>query len=1049
MVVTRSQTKHEHQEAKHTVSYGSTPQMHNFNTLPSRSSSKRRKWKTGVKTNKLMRLYTKDKDEEEEKKNNEESITLYILNNAFKFFWEDQRFKIIEGLMKILIRHNRKWAAVLTLILTFFLCYRRNVFDIGNIGHTSPLKELQFKLSHKPFERTSDVKFLMDELDRLRFQNPKQEVHVVISGGPGSGKSELARQFGQQIYDRDNNCYQNFTGIFSFCLAFRPVDVVTLNAESLSDLQYSLEDVLGKCKGQAANEIIHSSAQDEEVLKKFGELKETFRNRSSRPVIIFDNVKGPMYTFLYKKRGYGRFLLYPGNDKHGEIRIVVTTQNRPSTKFPTFISYMDLSKGLPLHDSVNLLNTITEIQNDNKNASYLVEELGGLPLSLANAALYIQSAKELNGEFSYYHYLKEFKLDLDKYRHHVERIWKDGVDYGLTYNMTAAATSIKTIEQLINTSDHLFYKEVACFIGYCDSPTISGKLLWKYITINPSLRGYTEFDVNMLIQKSSIYNFKLSQKQSLVSTHQVTREASRVVCNLKVNNTNDSPEQYHVEDSLARISDVILTEMLSKTEFNSSVQMVEYTSLKFRVADVLMSLITNSFKRKLNVSRLFTKEFCWAFLNSMSEAYLYWPNKHKSTVIMPDVAFLVNMTEESFSEQNPELAVLLSVLYLYYTGNQRPKDLDRIVTMVENFTRRSSANVDVTSFEKTALLLNMMGTVYRDAGQNMSKAQELHELALHISKNFNSSSEIVVSLHLVGVISRYRKQLDQARKYHEAAVERGRTLYSNTNPRLGAFLLNLAVVYNRVGEFKKATEVYLEALNVTRNAYGTRDQRVARVLNTLATNYNSLGQYDDSIKVLLQALSIHEEIHGEIHPNVGETLYFLGFTYRAKGDLESSLQVLQRSMEIRLQYYGTEHYHVAEVLHELSNTQRELHRLEVALHNAKNCLNIFNKSLGESSSELAVSLNGLGLIYLELGDARMAKTKHDKALKIFEDLNTQGSQTVSICETLKNIGMALRDMNETKKAREYYSRSLSMLQTVYKGHHPRVKEIHKLLKVLE
>ena len=92
---------------------------------------------------------------------------------------------------------------------------------------------------------------------------------------------------------------------------------------------------------------------------------------------------------------------------------------------------MYLFQGMPLNESVNMLNAISNVHNDDKNASYLAKELGGLPLSLANAALYIQSAKKHHGEFSYYYYLKEFKRDLEKYRHNIETIWKDSEDEGL------------------------------------------------------------------------------------------------------------------------------------------------------------------------------------------------------------------------------------------------------------------------------------------------------------------------------------------------------------------------------------------------------------------------------------------------------------------------------------------------------------------------------------------------------------------------------------------------------------------------------------------
>lgn len=143
---------------------------------------------------------------------------------------------------------------------------------------------------------------------------------------------------------------------------------------------------------------------------------------------------------------------------------------------------------------------------------------------------------------------------------------------------------------------------------------------------------------------------------------------------------------------------------------------------------------------------------------------------------------------------------------------------------------------------------------------------------------------------------------------------------------------------------------------------------------------------------MLEALSIHEEIHGDYHPNVEEALYFLGFTYRANGELHNSLQVLSRSLQIRKQYYGAQHYYVAQIFHDLSNTQRELNLLDDALQNAQKCLKICTKSLKEDSASFAASLNGLGHIYLALGDPSTAKIKYENAFAIFEKLHEHGFQ---------------------------------------------------------
>lgn len=725
MPETRSQTRRKHQEQ--TAAGDNTTNSETHGTK--HHTAKRQKQKVRARKlkpkeaerelpkRKASQYLGKKTEEDVKKTDKEDSLPEAIV----EICWSAQSV-IARSLVKLVSRRYPRLMIIITVMVALSYCYirRDDLFVLEKLGHARAIDMLKHEPKHEYHKRTMDVDFLIGEFDRLRLENPDKEVHVIISGGPGFGKSELARQLGKEIYIRDNFFHIFGNALFDVSFASRhPVDVVTLEAESMEYLQHAIEEVLGKCQGKTV-EITHDpTVKEENVLLKFRKLKEAFKNRSSKPVIIFDNVKEDMFVRLYKKRNHDMFLLNPGNDEYGELRIVVTSQYQPASTFRS-VSYKHLSDGLPLNDSVKLLNKITKLHNDSKNASFLAQELGRLPLSLANAGLCIQLDKKFNAEASYYTYLKDFTLELRNYRRNVEKTWELGVNEGLSYNRTAAVAAFKSIKQLVMSSDHVLYQDVVCFVGYCDSPTISAKLFFNYTLMNSALKDYTEFEVYSLIRKSSIYDLKLSHKRTLILTHQVIREASRRVCNLRTNYTGDTPQGYYVEHSLARIVKVISNGLHAEPDPSLN-QIAEYTTVNFKVVDVLLSLVSNSFKQNLNISKVITNEFCWTFLESMAEAYLYWPNKHKSCVIMPEVKFLVNLTVEHFSKQKPELAVLLSVLYLHNTGNQEPMDLERVVNMVEEFGQSCFANVDKMSFEKTALLLNMIGTVYRGVSQKLSK----------------------------------------------------------------------------------------------------------------------------------------------------------------------------------------------------------------------------------------------------------------------------------------------------------------------------------------
>ena len=365
----------------------------------------------------------------------------------------------IKCIIVLAYSYGVKCAIASAVMVAFFFYYMNWNLLAVNTGRRVAIEMLTTSLKHMTYERTADVDYIVDELKRLTRSKPEREVHVVISGGPGAGKSELARQVGERIFNSENKLIFNFD--LSFILP--PTDVITLNAEDLNTLQSTLEEAVDKIQGKDPKPY-DCIGDEKTIFAKFHQLRVALRNRSSlssHPVIIFDNVKESMSTFLYKKRANGKYFLNAGNKEYGEVRIIVTTQRRPTVMFDPAISYKDLSEPMPTDEAVKLLNTITNIQNDDENAKYLTKALGGLPKSLADAAIYIQTDKRHNS--TYWVYLQELELNRQRYLSNVDFSWAEGTDWGLTYDFTAFTASLMLVEQYFKDSNHGHFYEAVAF----------------------------------------------------------------------------------------------------------------------------------------------------------------------------------------------------------------------------------------------------------------------------------------------------------------------------------------------------------------------------------------------------------------------------------------------------------------------------------------------------------------------------------------------------------------------------------------------------------
>ena len=240
---------------------------------------------------------------------------------------------------------------------------------------------LTFKPSHPIIRRVNDVTRIMKKLDELQNDSKGAISTIFLSGIPGCGKSQIARQVGQEIFDKRWREGEDLTF------------VATLNAETLDSLAKSycsLARQFGITDNALANlEASRNLPQKIEYLKTliFSKTKQF-----SNWLIIVDNV-----VDLSSVQGD---LPPSGRKELGHGQVLITTQDISSIPVNAPLTYHEsLSKGMHPDEAVNLLRHVSEIQNQ-EEAEMVAEVLEYQPLALVSAAFYVQTVV-VNGSPNY------------------------------------------------------------------------------------------------------------------------------------------------------------------------------------------------------------------------------------------------------------------------------------------------------------------------------------------------------------------------------------------------------------------------------------------------------------------------------------------------------------------------------------------------------------------------------------------------------------------------------------------------------------------------
>ena len=112
------------------------------------------------------------------------------------------------------------------------------------------------KPTHEAVSRSEKINEIKQDLQKLRDDNDGKLTYFYISGNPGSGKSQLSRDLGKDLYE-------------SVDWRANTVCVMTLNAKNLDSLLYSYENFSRRlnCNEHVLESLMNSSKPNDEKIK--------------------------------------------------------------------------------------------------------------------------------------------------------------------------------------------------------------------------------------------------------------------------------------------------------------------------------------------------------------------------------------------------------------------------------------------------------------------------------------------------------------------------------------------------------------------------------------------------------------------------------------------------------------------------------------------------------------------------------------------------------------------------------------------------------------
>ena len=741
---------------------------------------------------------------------------------------------------------------------------------------------------HDIIIRSHDIERITNKMEELNNGSSGAVSTVYLSGNPGCGKSQLAREIGQQLfYEQDNDL------IFAATLN-------TENIETLVDSYLTLGRHLGIT--EYALKDLESLKEEKpiEAIKQLHRLILPKTSKFTKWLIIADNV--------IDLRLVRDLLPQTGSKEWGHGQVLITTQDSGTIPQNAPHTYHEsLSKGMRRDEAVELLETVSQI-SERVQAENVAELLDFQPLALAAAAYYVQTV--VTSGSSNYNW-KAYLQDISTYsqRKSAETVL---ANESSAYAKTTMAAVEMAIQRAVETDEVLLH--TYSFLSLCANDDLPLETVLKFV--KAQVKDHPEVLMKAKIVRSSLslVHSEEGGERTYLRLHKVVHDALKrgEIANLKSCRESD-----HTMAEAVKIFNSQLEENYENYAFCKKLRPHCESLLKQMTSEFSSDKSTFSERFALFIELDTVIDWLHNLARVCQKSSYFFFAKSVVNLAYDLLRKLDDTSTGAFACKGKILNVTGEVYHRLGEYNQAKELHEKALIISKKIFGEDHADV--------ATIYNNLASVYNSL-KEYNQAKELYEKALTIRKKIfgEDHADVATSYNDLAIVYNSLGENSQAKKLHEKALMINKKIFGEDHANVATSYNNLALVYSHLGEYKQAKELHEKALMIYKKIFGEDHADVATSYNNLALVYNHLGENSQAKELHEKALKIYKKIFGEDHANVATSYSNLALMYKRLGEFSQAKELYEKALIIRKQIFGEDHVYVETVRSQLALVNKHL-----------------------------------------------------------------------------------------------------------------------------
>ncbi|MCW9707193.1 serine/threonine-protein kinase [Fodinibius salsisoli] len=226
----------------------------------------------------------------------------------------------------------------------------------------------------------------------------------------------------------------------------------------------------------------------------------------------------------------------------------------------------------------------------------------------------------------------------------------------------------------------------------------------------------------------------------------------------------------------------------------------------------------------------------------------------------------------------------------------------------------------------------------------------------------------------------------------------------------------------RLGNYDKAENLLLKALNLRKNHLGLNHSETAKSLDHLGLLKIEAGKFKIADSLLRQSLNIQRTTSGIQQLSSAQTQYLLAYVQRRVGNYDEAEKLYRSSLSIRKQYLPENDPLILESLSGLGTALHSKGEYTETLDLFTRALEGRKKIFSMRHPDVAMSFNNLAALKLNIGQFAAAESLFKKSLQIRQFL--LGDEHPKVYLTKNNLALVLQEQDKLAEAEQLFRETL-------------------------